>query len=320
MSRRKRYAALAVLATAAVAGGILAGASAGPSQPPVLTDVATANTRSDGYAPASKLSVELRQVVVAQGSTKLDGGSSSAGSIGYYGYDNDTLTAAGDPQMVPTQAAPNTEAHKTEPDKNTYVVFKNSLPGADPHYYYGTHFLFQGHETGAPGYITRINLDADAVHRVTLLATKDVTGANIADYRRLDVGSVGRAAAVHDGERERSDLRGHAGLPVDGDRRLRRARPRRLRGHPGRQRREHLDRRGRQRRRTSAGTTAKRAEQLHLPLRPQDPGRPRERQAAGAAGAERGRRPDHARPRRRRSTRPTRWRCTPTARASRRAG
>ena len=32
MSRRKRYAALAVLATAAVAGGILAGASAGPSE------------------------------------------------------------------------------------------------------------------------------------------------------------------------------------------------------------------------------------------------------------------------------------------------
>ena len=55
MTRRKRYAALAVLATAAVAGGILAGASAGPSEPPVLTNVATANTRSDGYAPASKL-------------------------------------------------------------------------------------------------------------------------------------------------------------------------------------------------------------------------------------------------------------------------
>ena len=179
MSRRKRYAALAVLATAAVAGGILAGASAGPSQPPVLTDVATANTRSDGYAPWSKLSVELRQVVVAQGSTKLDGGSSSASSVGYYGYDNDVLNAAGQPQMVPTPTTP-TEAKKTEPDKNTYVVFKDSLPGADPHYYYGTHFLFQGHELGTPGYITRINLDADADHRVTLLATKDVTGANLA--------------------------------------------------------------------------------------------------------------------------------------------
>jgi len=179
MSRRKRYAALVVLATAAAAGGVLAGASAGPSQPPVLTDVATANTRSDGYAPWSKLSVELRQVVVAQGSTKLDGGSASPSSVGYYGYDNDTLNAAGQPQMVPTPTTP-TEAKKTEPDKNTYVVFKDSLPGADPHYYYGTHFLFQGHELGTPGYITRINLDADADHRVTLLATKDVTGANLA--------------------------------------------------------------------------------------------------------------------------------------------
>ena len=171
MTRRKRYAALAVLATVAVAGGILAGAEAGPSEPPVLTDVATANTRSDGYAPWSKLSVELRQVVVAQGSTRLDGGSASPSSVGYYGYDNDTLNAAGQPQMVPTPTTP-TEARKTEPDKNTYVVFKNSLSGADPHYYYGTHFLFQGHELGTPGYITRINLDADADHRVTLLRRK----------------------------------------------------------------------------------------------------------------------------------------------------
>jgi hypothetical protein len=97
----------------------------------------------------------------------------------YYGYDNDTLNAAGEPQMLPTQAAPGTEAHKTEPDKNTYLVFPKGLTGADPHYDYGTHFLFQGHEGGAggAGYITRINLDADAAHRVTILATTD-TGGN----------------------------------------------------------------------------------------------------------------------------------------------
>ncbi len=182
MSRRKRYFAVAVLACVGAGGGVLlTGAGAGPPEPPNLTNVATANTRSDGYAPASKLSVELRQVAVAQGSTKLDGGSSMAGSVGYYGYDNDTLNAAGEPQMVPTPTTPGTEAHKTEPDKNTYLVFKNSLPGADPNYWYGTHFLFQGHETGSPGYITRINVDADAAHRVTLLASKDSTGANIAD-------------------------------------------------------------------------------------------------------------------------------------------
>ena len=182
MTRRKRYAVLTVLASAAVAGGILAGASAGPSEEPALSDVATANTRSDGYAPANKLSAELRDAVAAQGSTKLEGGSASPNSVNYYGYDNDVLNAAGEPQMLPTPTTvPANEAHKTEPDKNTYLVFKKSLPGADPHYWYGTHFLFQGHETGSPGYITRINLDADAAHKVTLLASKDVTGANIAD-------------------------------------------------------------------------------------------------------------------------------------------
>jgi hypothetical protein len=180
MTRRKRYAVLAVLASAAIAGGIVMGAGAGPTEPPVLTNVATASTRSDGYAPWNKLSVELRQVVVAQGSTKLEGGSSAATSVNYYGYDNDVLNAAGQPQMVPTPTSPTKEAKKTEPDKNTYLRFKDSLAGADPNYFYGQDFLYQGHEGGSPGVFTRINLDADADHRVTLMATKDATGANLA--------------------------------------------------------------------------------------------------------------------------------------------
>jgi len=51
----------------------------------------------------------------------------------------------------------------------------------NPHYDYGTHFLFQGHELGAggKGYITRINLDADGAHRVTLLATTDINGQSL---------------------------------------------------------------------------------------------------------------------------------------------
>ena len=69
------------------------------------------------------------------------------------------------------------EATKTEPDKNTYLVLPG-LHGVDPRYNYGTHFLFQGHEVGVnkQGIITRINLDADAAHRVTLLAEKDTNG------------------------------------------------------------------------------------------------------------------------------------------------
>jgi hypothetical protein len=158
------------------AGGVVAAvAFAGPATD--LSGVPSANTRSAGYAPASMLSPELAQIVVAQGSTKVE---NPTAAVSYYGYDNDVLGPGGQPMMVPTPAQPGTEAHKTEPDKNTYLVFDKGLSGADPAYDYGTHFLFQGHEGGSPGYITRINLDADAAHRVTLLATQDTDGKPLA--------------------------------------------------------------------------------------------------------------------------------------------
>jgi hypothetical protein len=165
-----------VLAVGTAAIGTAAASS--PSSP-VLTSVPTANTRSAGYAPASKLSPELEQTVVAQGSNPLENPSELTS---YYGYDNDVLNEAGQPVMVPSPSSAGKEAHKTEPDKNTYLVFKNGLTGADPNYDYGTHFLFQGHEggVGGAGYITRINLDADHAHRVTLMATKDAFGNQLA--------------------------------------------------------------------------------------------------------------------------------------------
>src|SRR6185437_675673 len=170
------------LGVAAATTGIFVFVAAGAAFAPHglhLTNVPTPNTRSDGVAPAAKLSPELQQIVWAQGSTKLENPSTLTS---YYGYDNDTLNAAGLPKMVPTSALPNPnmEAHKTEPDKNTYLVFKHGHGGPDSSYDYGTHFLFQGHEGGpadpasGPGnlsYITRINLDADAAHRVTLYPT-----------------------------------------------------------------------------------------------------------------------------------------------------
>ena len=101
-----------------------------------------------------------------------------------YGYqDNGTFlpvpSGAIKPPAAPpfsvtiTQVTP-VEAQKTEPDKNTYLVLDDQK-GADPNYDYGRHFLFQGHEAGTPGSITRINLDADGPHRVTLMATKVAT-------------------------------------------------------------------------------------------------------------------------------------------------
>ncbi|HEX4655204.1 MAG TPA: hypothetical protein VH274_05635 [Mycobacteriales bacterium] len=173
--------AVAAMSVAAAVALTTAGA-AGPPDGPALTSVPAANEPVPGYAPASKLSPELTQQVVAQGSTLVENPSAA---VSTYGYDNDVPAGTAEdgttvlPQMVPTNGNPNTEAHKTEPDKNTYLVFPKGLPGADPTYNYGTHFLFQGHEGGSPGVITRINLDADAAHRVTVLATKDTSGANL---------------------------------------------------------------------------------------------------------------------------------------------
>jgi hypothetical protein len=173
----------AVIAVAVSGVGFAALGWADPSHGPRLSHVPTANQRAAGYAPASRLSAELQQVTWAQGSTRLE---NPVGVVSFYGYEND-VPSAGDgqfPQMLPTTASP-TEAQKTEPDKNTYLEFKRGLSGPDGSYDYGTHFLYQGHEGGATvggqkqGLISRINLDADAQHRVTLMATKDADGAPI---------------------------------------------------------------------------------------------------------------------------------------------
>ena len=139
-SRRLSLSAVAVAATVAV---LAATVTAAPHDGVDLTNVQTANSKSDGYSPATKLSPELSEAVVAQGSTKVENPTPLAS---YYGYFNDVLNSAGEPQMLPTPAS-NTEASKSEPDKNTYLVF-HQLAGADHNYDYGRHFLFQGHEGG----------------------------------------------------------------------------------------------------------------------------------------------------------------------------
>jgi uncharacterized protein DUF839 len=160
---------------------LLIGASLSASNNGKLTDVPAANPKVAGVTSANVLSPELQEVAVAQGSIKMEGGTALTG---YYGYFNDVLAASGTPRMlsapgvVPTPSpAPKVEATKSEPDKNTYLILRNQ-DGPDAHYDYGTHFLFQGHEGVVSGqsYLTRVNLDADGAHRVTLLATTDVNG------------------------------------------------------------------------------------------------------------------------------------------------
>src|SRR5437899_5918352 len=76
-------------------------ASGSASSPggPTITDVAAANTKSDGSAPATRLARELRQLVQAQGSTAVENPSALTS---FYGYDNDALNEVGLPVMVPT--------------------------------------------------------------------------------------------------------------------------------------------------------------------------------------------------------------------------
>jgi hypothetical protein len=241
MRRRKRTAVLAVLACAgAVAIGAVATDAAPFGTGHSLTNVPTANTKSPGYAPASKLSPQLAEIAVAQGSTRLENGTAQ---VGYFGYDNDLLNAAGDAQMLPTPTVSD-EAQKTEPDKNTYLVFKRSLARRRPALLVRDAFPLPGPRRRKP----RVH-HADQPRR-RRGAPRDAARPGRRDrradrgHRRLDLGPVGEASAVHDRERLRPDLLGHPGLPVRRRGRLRRPRPRRLRGDPGRRRREHLDRRG----------------------------------------------------------------------------
>ena len=158
-----------MMSAAVLAGWLALGVTSVGAQS--LTHVPSATPKTPGVVAPNVLSVELEQVLRATGSMLLENPQSPAK---YYGYNDDKPTLV----PLPPPAAPG-EAHKTEPDKNTYLVLRGQR-GADPNYDYGTHFMFQGHESGVgsplQGYITRINLDADVVHRVTLMATHDVAG------------------------------------------------------------------------------------------------------------------------------------------------
>lgn len=79
-----------------------------------------------------------------------------ANGVTHYGYN----TLDGGPLTQTKDEAP-----KTEPDKNVYLTFG------------GKHYLYQGHEGGPRGYVTRINLDeTDPAKRVTLITDTDPDG------------------------------------------------------------------------------------------------------------------------------------------------
>jgi hypothetical protein len=179
-ARAARQAApLAVLALLGAAHAAPGGETEGVAVP----NPKVANLPLSNQVAAMLLGIKVTNVAVAEGCTPVENPTPTVAglSVTAYGYTNDG-------SLVPS-AGGTTEATKTEPDKNTYLVLKNQQ-GTDPSYDYGTRFLFQGHESGPKdpvsgaeaGAITRINLDADVAHRVTVMATTDVNGVPLPDF------------------------------------------------------------------------------------------------------------------------------------------
>ena len=161
---------VAVVPIAAVALGVAVAHAGSPSL--VSQGVPSANAKAGHPPNVVAPGFGLRPVV--QGSDQLE---NPGGVYDTFGFLNDG-------------APPNLEATKTEPDQNTYLVFKQSLGGPTAGYDYGHHFLFQFHETeNDQAFVTRVNLDvSDPTHRITLLTPGDgkTTGFNDGDGSTWD--------------------------------------------------------------------------------------------------------------------------------------
>jgi hypothetical protein len=145
----KKYGLLGATAVSltAVAALLPGSASAGAEDPFAGGVQPTADPRAG--VEDNVLISSLRENSVAWGQLPLTN-PDTANGVTHYGYNTSNST-------VLTQN-PN-EAFKTEPDKNVYLVFN------------GKHYLYQGHEAGPRGYVTRINLDeTDPLKRVTLMS------------------------------------------------------------------------------------------------------------------------------------------------------
>src|SRR2546427_4347366 len=142
---------------AVLAGWLSFGATSAIGQG--LTPVLNANTKVTGVPRPNVLSVELAEVIRAQGSMPLENPQEWAA---FYGYSNDQ------PQrpFLPALGS-NLEATKTEPDKNTYLVLHGQR-GADPNYDYGTHFIFQGHENRSEEHTSELQSQSNLVCRLLL--------------------------------------------------------------------------------------------------------------------------------------------------------
>jgi hypothetical protein len=141
---RTRLTTAGIVATAAAVAAVSTGSGAAAADQFAASSV-PANpaygVQGDMLAPG------LDQSPVAYGALPL---ADPSGGTTHYGYE----TSNGGPLTQDPR-----EAYKTEPDKNVYLVLGEH------------HYLYQGHEGGPHGYVTRVDLDQpDLRRRVTLIA------------------------------------------------------------------------------------------------------------------------------------------------------
>jgi hypothetical protein len=156
----KKYGLLAGgISLAAVVSLAPGSASAGTSDPFTAGTQPTANPRAG--VQDNVLTAGLDETSVAWGQLPLSNPDAAVG-VTHYGY----ATTPGQPLTQDPH-----EALKTEPDKNVYLVFN------------GHHYLYQGHEGGTRGYVTRVDLDAtDVTQRVSLVTDVDDKGGALPTF------------------------------------------------------------------------------------------------------------------------------------------
>lgn len=175
---------------------------------PLLIGVPAANPKSGVQATVIMDRYALHRV--ALGGEVLE---NPSGVITTFGYLNDGGVIA--PPPAPP-AGTVSEATKTEPDENTYLVLQHNPGGPTAGYDYGRHFLFQGHENANNlAYCTRINLDVhDADHRITLLTPVDPqTGKT--GFNRIDGSSFNPFTRTVMFSQENGNLGGVIEISVD---------------------------------------------------------------------------------------------------------
>ena len=235
------------MGVAAAAGGSRRSASTSSGR---LTNLPSANTKSTGYAPANMLSAGLQQSRRRAG--RDEGREPDGTDLVLRLRQTTSLNAQGEPRDD-ADAVPTARTRHTRPSR-TRTPTSSSRTGSPARTRTTTTARTScsraTRPAARPATITRINLDADAAHRVHACSRRrTTTGAPIRDDRRLDLGPVGAGGCCSRPRTQHAPTYSATpSYPSVVSRRLRRARPRRLRGHPERLRRQHLDRRGHRRR------------------------------------------------------------------------